>query len=79
MSRSTIDTFDPNVPRSLTKCNAVITGRNGSATNGDSRRRLYVDTIGVRASTWSPNSYVFNPNIRRMMNRDVHILAIKRR
>lgn len=79
MSRSTVYTFDPNVPRSLTKSNAVITGRNGSATNSDSRRRLDVNTVGVRASTWSSDSYILNPYIRGMMNRDVHILAIERR
>ena len=79
MPWSTVHTFDPNVPRSLTKSNAVITGRNGSTTNGDSRRRLNVDTVGVRASTWSPNLYVLNTNTRRMMNRDMQILAIQRR
>ena len=77
MSRSTVHAFDPYVPRSLAKSNAIITGRNCSTTNGDSRRRLDVDTIGVRASTWGPNPYVLNPYIRRMMNRDMHILAIQ--
>ena len=77
MSGSTIQTFDPNVFRSWIKSNAVITGPDDSPTNGDSRRRLDVDTIGVRASTWAPNPYGLNPYIRRMMNRNMHILAIQ--
>ena len=79
MSGSTIQTFDPNVFRSWIKSNAVITGPDDSPTNGDSRRSLDDNTVSIGASTWSPDSYVLNPNIRRMMNRNVNILTIQRR